>query len=136
MIGTTLDTATSALLTECITDAENEVKKQLSERYDLTQFTTTTSCPILGTLARDLTIGYAYEAMSRGSKEGMARADRYIMRVMENLKQIREGEVQLFDGNGILITELEGKWKVRSNIVEGGYSPTFNEDDAKNWRNT
>ena len=35
MVNVTEDTATSALLTECLSDAEAEVNKFLSRRYDI-----------------------------------------------------------------------------------------------------
>lgn len=133
MIGTVFDTATSALATECITDAEAEVMKHISERYDLTQFyQSTTVCPLLNSLSRDLAIAYMYDAMSRGSKEADARAERKIKRVMDNLALLRDGQVQLTDNSGNIIDEMVGKWQTQSNTTD--YSPTFNEDHPRNWR--
>jgi hypothetical protein len=134
MIGTKNDTATSALASVCITDAENEIKKRLAKRYDFSGSpfdTTTTIPPIITTLTETLAIGYMYENMARGSKEGHARADRYIKRVMDNITELLEGDAQLMDASGELIAETEGEWSV-FNSTEG-YSPTFNEDDPENW---
>lgn len=134
MVGTQSDSATTQLVGQCLDDAENEIKKWLSKRYDLTAtyFTTYSSVPpMVRTLAIDLTVGYAYENMARGSKEGYARADRYIKRVMENLKAIAAGEVQLYTTAGGLITESMTDFTVYEN--SSSYSPTFNEDDPKNW---
>ncbi len=135
MVGTVFDTVTTALVAQCLTQAENEIKKQLSKRYDISSTYFTSSAvtpPQINTLAERLTIGYAYEAMARGSKEGYARADRYIKQVMDNLTQLREGEVQLFDTAGDLIDELALEWQVQH--TGENYSPTFNEDDPKNWK--
>jgi hypothetical protein len=72
-----------------------------------------------------------YENMSRGSKEGFARADRYIDRVMANINALLEGDAQLTDSSGNLVTEIEGDWRVVATTV---YPQTFNEDDPHNWR--
>ncbi len=133
MVGTIFDTATTSLASACIYDAENEIKKHLSKRYDFSAapFLTTTSLPpMVTTLCETLAIGYMYENMSRGSKEGYARADRYINRVMKNIESLLAGEAQLTDSSGDLITEISGGWAVRATTE---YSPTFNEDDPKEW---
>ncbi len=135
MVGTVFDSVTTSLVAECLSQAENEIKKQLSKRYDISTAYFTDSAqtpPQVQTMAKRLTIGYAYEAMARGSKEGFARADRYIKQVMENLCQLREGEVQLFDAAGILIEETPTEWQVQH--TGDNYAPTFNEDDPKNWK--
>ena len=134
MIGTTSDTATTNLASASIYDAENEVKKHLSKRYDFSSapFLTTTSIPpVITTITETLALGYMYENMSRGSKEGYARADRYIVRAMDNIKALLNGEAQLTSSDGALISEVDGDWKV---YATENYSPTFNEDDPKNWR--
>jgi len=133
MVGTVFDTATSALASACVYDAENEIKKRLSKRYDFSAapFLTTTSIPpMVTTLTETLAVGYMYENMARGSKEGYARADRYIDRVMDNLKQLLDGEAQLTDSSGDLIEEIDGDWSVHTTE---NYAPTFNEDDPTDW---
>lgn len=135
MIGTVFDTATTNLASVCITDAENELRKHLCKRYDFTAapFNTTTSIPpMLTTLTETLAIGYMYENMSRGSKEGYARADRYIDRVMENVQALLDGDAQLTDSSGNLVEEIDGDWGIRENT--SSYSPTFNEDDPMDWK--
>jgi hypothetical protein len=133
MVGTIFDSATTVLASTCIYDAENEIKKRLSGRYDFAAapfLTTTTYPPMIITLTETLAIGYMYENMSRGSKEGYARADRYIKRVMENLKALSEGDAQLVDTAGVVVDELDGDWQV---LVTESYPHTFNEDDPENW---
>jgi hypothetical protein len=134
MVGTVFDTATTNLASACVYDAENELKKHLCKRYDFgaAPFLTTTSIPpMLVTLTETLAIGYMYENMSRGSKEGYARADRYIKRVMDNIESLLEGEAQLTDSSGNLITEIDGDWAIKENT--SGYSHTFNEDEPDSW---
>jgi hypothetical protein len=69
--------------------------------------------------------------MARGSDESYKRADRYIERVMENVKSLLDGEAQLTDSSGNLVTEIDGDWAVHCNTTD--YSPTFNEDEPTLW---
>ncbi len=134
MVGTTFDTATTSLASACVYDAENEIKKLLAKRYDFgaSPFLTTTSIPpIISTLTETLAIGYMYENMARGSKEGYARADRYIKRVMDNIEKLNEGMAQLVDSSGVVVPEIDGEWAIRNTE---NYPTTFNEDDPKHWR--
>jgi hypothetical protein len=134
MVGTLFDTATTSLANACIADAEREIRKYLCKRYDFTAapFDTTTSTPpIITTLTESLALGYMYENMARGSKEGYARADRYIDRVMENIQSLLDGDAQLTDADGNLIAEIQGDWKI---LRTTAYPNTFNEDDPKNWK--
>lgn len=134
MVGTSFAaSATVDLATQCITDAENEIKKRLAKRYDFTAapfLTTTTYPPMIVTLTETLAIGYMYENMARGSKEGYQRADRYIKRVMENLEELNEGTAQLLDTTGVPVDEIEGEWTIYKTEA---YSHTFNEDEPKDW---
>jgi hypothetical protein len=134
MVGTTNDTATAALASACVYDAENEIKKLLAKRYDFSAspFLTTTSIPpIITTLTETLAVGYMYENMARGGKEGYARADRYIKRVMDNIQKLVEGSAQIVDVDGIPVDEIEGEWRV---LGTEEYPNTFNEDNPKSWR--
>lgn len=133
MIGTVFDTATTALGTQCITDAQNEINKRLAGKYDFsaTPFNTTTAYPpIYTTLIERLAVGYMYENMSRGSKEGYARADRYIKSVMDNITELIDGEAEILDSTGAPVTEIEGSWSVQATTA---YPNTFNEDDPELW---
>jgi hypothetical protein len=86
---------------------------------------------MITSLTETLTLGYMYENMARGSKEGHARADRYIKRAMDNLELLRNGEVQLVDADGELVDEIEGDWIIHATE---DYAPTFNEDNPRHWR--
>lgn len=133
MIGTVFDSATTSLASACIYDAQNEIKKRLCKRYDFSAspfLTTTTLPPMITTLAETLALGYMYENMSRGGKEGMARAKQYIDRAEKNMDQLLAGDAQLTDSSGNLIDEIDGDWVIRTTEE---YEPTFNEDDPKNW---
>lgn len=135
MVGTNFDTATTSLATACITDAENEIKKNLSTMYDLeaAYFNTATSCPpMVRTLAENLSVAYMYECLSRGGKESYMRSDRLQKRVLDNLKSLAEGTLQLFDTAGALIVPTKTKWQVHCNTTE--YAPTFNEDAPRRWK--
>jgi hypothetical protein len=134
MVGTIFDSATTSLASASITDAEREIKKQLSKRYDFSAapfLDYATVPPSLIYLTETLAIGYMYENMARGSKEGYARADRYIKRVMDNLEELKAGEAQLLDTNGEEVSEIVGDWAIHTTE---NYPPTFNEDDPENWK--
>jgi hypothetical protein len=133
MVGTDQTTTLNSLASTCIYDAENEIKKKLSKRYDFTASPFTSAAtipPLITTLAETLAVGYMYEAMARGSTEGFARADRYIQRVMENLDSIAAGETELLDTSGNPVDQIEGDWAVHTTE---NYPTTFNEDDPHNW---
>lgn len=135
MIGTVFDTATISLATDCLTDATNKVRQGLSKRYDFTTATfetTTTFPPLVTSMVNTFAIGMMIENMSRGSKEGLARADRYFKRANADLLLIQNGDAELIDPSGNVIDQVSTDWKVESNT--SGYSNTFNEDNPKHWR--
>lgn len=133
MIGTNFDTATTSLATECITDAEAEVNKYLSKRYDLgsAYFQTSTSTPpIVRSITRWLAQGYMYQQMARGTES--KRGDQLVKRGVDNLELLRDFKADLFDTAGSIIAEAsDGNMRVLSNTSD--YSNTFNEDDELNW---
>lgn len=135
MINVSFDTATTALATEMINDAEAEINKWLSRRYDIgsAYFQTTTSIPpVVRMLCMRLSEGYMWKAMSRGGKESLERGDGMIKPVMDNLKAIAEYEAELLDTAGSLIVDMSNtSCRVLSNTKD--YSNTFNEDPALNW---
>ena len=131
MVGTTFDTATSSLCTKLITHSENVINKYLSKRYDLSSFTGAVP-PLVTSLCENLTEGYMYQRMSRGGKEGMARAKALIDQAKEDLKDIAEYKLHLTDSAGSVFTESSNTaYRVLSNTED--YSNTFNEDSELNW---
>lgn len=133
MVGTVFDTATTALATLNLTDAQNEINKRLAGKYDFSAspFNTTTAYPpIYVTLIEQLAVGYTYRDMARGSKEGYARAKMYIDGVMDNIDEIVNGDAQIVDSTGAVVDEIDGDWAVQ---VTTAYPNTFNEDDPENW---
>jgi hypothetical protein len=135
MIGITFDTATTSLADNLITQAENEVKKFLSKRYDLgsATFATSTSIPpVVTTITEWLATGYMHDSMSRGSKDSFKRADRFINRAMDNLKEIAGYKLDLLDTAGsVIVDKSTTSYQVLTNTDT--YSNTFDEDDPLNW---
>lgn len=135
MVGINFDTAlsdTSVLAKHCIDWAETEINKHLSERYATSGWTSTANTPPhVVTLGEQLAIGYMYETMSRGGKESMTRADRYIKRVMDNLDDIKDNKANLLDSLGSVVSDSSGRRTVYDNSSD--YSPTFNEDPPTSW---
>lgn len=133
MIGTTFDTATSALATKVITQAENEVNKYLSKRYDVGDWAAGSVPPLVTSLTENLAVGYMYRNMSRGSKEGLARAKSYIDDVISNLKLISEYKGNVTDTSGSNIPDSADSGYAAESTTQD-YENTFNEDDQLNWR--
>ncbi len=134
MIGTAFDTATTSFASKMITNAEREVNKWLSKRYDVSSFTTfALTPPIVQTMTETLTEGYMYQRMARGGKEGLAHGKVLIDGVMANLKMLSEREADLLDSAGAPVPEsANSTYKILSTTTD--YSPTFNEDSELNWK--
>lgn len=129
LLGTTMDSITTALVGQCITWSENEINKKLAKRYDVASFQTTVPPHIRG-LCEQLTTGFYYQHAARGGKEGMARGDVFIKRVMDNLSELAAGKMELVNTAGSLIVSSNSKG-VLSNTSD--YTSTFGEDDPLNW---
>jgi len=133
MIGTTFDSLTTSLATELITDAENEINKYISKRYDVSVFSTSTAVPpLLKSLCNQLAVGYMYKNMSRGGSDADERGQKYIDQVIKNLELIRDYKADLINTAGSVIADMSNT----AYRVLGGtenYTPTFNEDDELNW---
>jgi len=136
MIGVTFDSLTTALATEMINDAESEVNKYLSRRYNLSSadFQTTTGIPpLVRTLSTRLAEGYMWKSNSRGGKESLKRGESLERSVLDNLKLIAEYKSDLTLTNGSLVSEaVNSAVRVLSNTED--YSNTFNEDDSLSWQ--
>lgn len=136
MVNITFDTATSALASEMISDAEAEVNKYISRRYDIAEsyFQTTTSIPpLVRSLATTLAEGFMWGRMSRGSKESLQRGKELVDHAIDNLTLIAEFEADLTLTNGSLVPDNTESYKrILSNTED--YANTFNEDDSLLWQ--
>lgn len=134
MIGSSFDTATTSLASDMIDDAEAEVNKYLSQRYDIGSSpfnTSTTIPPIVKSCTKWLAMGYTYEQLSRGGDTN-PRAQRLIDRAIDNLKMIAEFKLNVLDSTGSVVADAtNSNFRVQCNTTN--YSSTFNEDDELNW---
>ena len=132
MIGTTFDSATTSLCTELISDADAEINKYLSKRYDVSAFTSTSLPPIIETWAKRLTTGYMYQEMARGGKDGLAHGQSLIDPVLKNLEMIADRKADLIGSDGTPVEEsANGSFELKSSTTN--YTPTFNEDEPISW---
>lgn len=119
-----------------IEDAENEVDKYLSRRYDIASatFQTTTSIPpIVRSMSTRLAEAYMWKSMSRGSKESLSRGKDLEKSVLDNLKLIADYKADLLLTDGSLVVDMSNtSARVLSNTRS--YSTTFNEDDSLSWQ--
>lgn len=133
MVTTSFDSATTALAGQVITWSENEINKTLSERYNVTGWTAASvTPPHVKTLCEWLSLGYLYEAMSRGSKDQYTRSDRYLLRAKSNMKDIIDNKINLVNTAGSAIADLSTRRTVLTNT--DSYTQTFDEDNPLNWK--
>lgn len=131
LIGTELDTATSALLGQCITWSEGEINRKLAKRYDVASFQSSVP-PRITSLCEQLTIGYYYWNNSRGGKEGLERGKDMMAMVRADLNELAAGKTDLVNAAGAIIAARSGAPGVLSSTVD--YSSTFAEDNPLRWR--
>jgi hypothetical protein len=135
MIGVNFDTATSSLATKMITHAENEINKYLSKRYDISGATFQTAAsipPLVTSLCERLSEGYMWKAISRGSKESLARGKDLIDDVTSNLKLISDYKLDLLNTAGSALDDMSNTaYRVLCNTTS--YTNTFDEDDELSW---
>ena len=135
MVGVNFDADTTTLCSKLIDDAEAEINKYLSKRYDLTANTFQTSTgvpPLVRQLTERLTEGYMWQSMSRGSKESLARAAMIEKQVLANLTQLSEYKLDLVATNGSVIVDMsQSAYRVLVNTAD--YIETFAEDDETSW---
>lgn len=133
MIGTTFDTATTALMSKMITHSENEVDKYISKRYDVGNFTTTSIPPLLTSITETLAEGYYFLRNSRGGgKDSVTYGNLLIKEAKENLLLLANRKLDLLDSNDDPVAEFaDASYKIKSSTTN--YSTTFDEDDELAW---
>ena len=134
MVDTTFDSTTTQLADECISNAENEIRKRLSERYDTSAdaFQTSSSTPpMVSTLCKWLSQGYMYDNLSRGGKDAFARADRFIKRAMDNMTEVLDYRSNIQDTSGSDLADASTAFQTLSNTKD--YHDTFGEDNPLDW---
>ncbi len=134
MIGSNFDTATTSLATDMISDAEAEINKYLSQRYDLNVapfLLYSTMPPMVKTWAKWLSMAYMYNQLARGAPSD--RADKLEKRALDNLLMVAEYKLNVVAADGTILAESSNSgFRVQCNT--SGYTPTFAEDDEKNWK--
>jgi len=137
MVGVTFNTLTSSLATVMIEQAEAEINKYLSKRYDLSSnyFQTSTSVPpLVRTWCQRLSEGYTWHHLSRGGAGDMSltRGDKLIEPTIENLKMVADYKMDVTDTLGSVIDDMANtSYRVLSNTED--YTDTFAEDDPLVW---
>jgi hypothetical protein len=132
LVGTVFDTATTSMVSKMIDWAEDEVNKYISKRYNVSSIISSPP-PVIRSLSERLASGYTYRHMARGSKDMIDRAKEIIDPVMENLKGIAEGNIDLLNTSGSIVTEMSNSsFRVLCNTDT--YYNTFDEDDPLNWK--
>jgi hypothetical protein len=131
MVGVNFSAASMATLTaKAISQAEAEVDKYLSKRYDLTAapFVPAGALipPIVVQTSERLAEAYMWQWMSRGSKDSLKRAQAIIDDVKPNLESIRDYEMDVIDSTGAVVAD-KSKTAFRVQCSTTDYTPTFDE---------
>lgn len=129
MIGVSLDSNTTSLISKCITWAESEIDRRLAKRYDVSSFQVAVP-PRLTAICEQLTLGFFYENNSRGGKDGRDRGKSLYERVKAELDDLAAGKGELVSSAGSVIAARSGMG-VLTNTED--YTSTFGEDDPLNW---
>ncbi len=131
LMSDSFDTATTALLSKCITWSENEINRKLAKRYNVAAFATAVP-PMVTTFCERLAMGFYFDNNSRGGKEFLARGKELRVSVRQELDELAVGKMELVDSAGALIAPRSGEGTgVLSSSVD--YETTFAEDDPLTW---
>jgi hypothetical protein len=133
MPGITFDSATTSLVSACITWAEGFIRNQLSRRYNLASspFNTTSSIPThITSLTEQMAMGYYFKNASRGAKESISRGEALLKAAQMEITEIANYQRDLVDNSFALVSS-------RADEVFASFSSyhtTFDEDDPLNWK--
>lgn len=125
------NSSTASVIGQAITQADAKINAYLSVVFDVSSWTTTTP-PMVRSLSERLSSAYTIEALSRGSKESLARAKQLKEEVFEDLSMMKAGELALVDTAGSSISEDNDPMSSYSTTED--YSNTFNEDKPTHWK--
>jgi hypothetical protein len=131
LVGVTLDTATAALVTECIAWADNEINATLAKRFSVSDFASDVP-PQIASLSKRIAVGHYWQHGTRGNKESLARGQAILKDARSDLKELADGKAQLVDSDGATISRRGSHPGVLSNTVD--YTSTFAEDDPIKWK--
>ncbi len=115
-----------------ITRADNIIDGKISNRYDVSQFTSSVP-PLLRAISEDIVAYYTYRSEFSGDNQNDNEWTDKFKDALEDLNEIREGDMDLINTAGSLIGERESSVvdMIESNTMD--YAPTFGEDDVKSW---
>lgn len=127
----------ATLAAKAVTQAEAEVDKYLSKRYDLTASpfvpAGATVPPIVVQLSERIAEAYLWQWLSRGSKEGRTRAKELLEDAKPNLEAIRDYEMDVIDSTGAVVVDMSNTaYRVKCNTST--YVDTFDEGPELSWR--
>lgn len=133
-------TSTDAKFTETVNlinshriRADNIINSTIAKRYDVTQFTSTSIPPLLKTIAEDITAYMTFISLYSADNQNRNEWIEKYETALDTLKKIRDGELDLVDSSGNIISERKSSttdW-VSSSTEE--YTTFFNIDSATNW---
>ena len=127
----TLDTATSSLITQCITWADNEINATLAKRYSVADFASSIP-PQISSLSQQIALGHYWTHGHRGNEKAVERGKVVLRAARADLKQLADGKMLLLDSDGETISRRGSHPGVMATTVD--YTSTFAEDDPLKWK--
>lgn len=134
-VGTTFDTTTILLVQKCISQAEAEVNKYISKRYDISAFQATLTAvpPLVTSLSEQLSLAYMYRYMDRGGEFPDTRPKEIRKEALANLQLIADYKLDLVNTAGSVISDMSNT-AYRCMSTTDGYKDTFNEGSPIDWQ--
>ena len=127
----TTDSATVDALNAHIRRADDTINGKIAKRYSV-PFTSTAIPPLVRTIAEDLTAGFLFRSLfTRDSQNRNDWTEDLMKRAYEMLDQIADGEIDLADTSGALLSERDSTNKI--DISTENYYPIFDVDTDTSW---
>ena len=123
---------TIAVIEQHIARADNVINGKIALRYNVSSFSTLVP-PLLKTISEDITSYYSYRSFFSSDNQNFNEwTDKY-KQAMELLEDLREGDMDLVDSSGDIITEVTTSAVDKIESTTQDYQPFFDEDEVTDW---
>lgn len=125
---------TAAVITPHITRADNVINGKISGRYDVKNFATSVP-PLLQTISEDIASYFSFRSFFSNDNQNFSEWTDKFKDAIDLLNEIRDGEIDLVDSSGNVISELEAtssNGMVDSNTMDT--QSFFDIDEPTEWK--
>lgn len=128
-------TSTVAIIDSHISRADSYINAKISNRYDVSGFDTVGSVPpLLKMLSEDIASYYTYRSQFSADNQNVNEWTEKFKDAIEVLNQIRDGDMDLVNTTGSLITELTDTENDMVTSSTEDYQSYFDEDSPLDWK--